>query len=91
MKSVVYPVAWPVDVLGEMKQAAKQTGLSTADVMRQSAKIGLPRLLEQMSAGRITNVAPLPDKVARALYSQPEEDADSIRTFMEAQSKAVQE
>jgi hypothetical protein len=79
------------EVLGEMNQAAKQTGLSTADVMRQSAKIGLPKLLGQMGAGRITNVVPLPDKIARALYSQPEEDADSIRTFMEARSNTVHE
>ena len=90
MKSIVYPVAWPPDVLGQMKQAAKQTGLSIADVMRQSAKIGLPKLLEQMDAGRVTNVEPLPDRVARKLYAEREEDMDSIRKFIAAQPKDAQ-
>jgi hypothetical protein len=87
MKTVVYPVAWPPDVLGEMKQAAKQTGLSIADVMRQSAKIGLPKLLEQLGSPRVTNVDPLPDNVARALYSKRDDDAEVTRAFMAAQSK----
>jgi hypothetical protein len=91
MKSIIYPLAWPEDVLGQMKQAAKQTGLSTADIMRQSAKLGLPRLLEQIGAGRVTNVEPLPYKVARALYSKPDDDAEVTRVFMAAQSKAVEE
>ncbi len=91
MKSITYPLAVPADFLREMKQAAKETGLSTAATIRQSAKLGLPKLREQMAVGRVTNVAPLPDKVARALYSQPDDDAESIRLFMAAQSKSVQE
>ena len=91
MKSITYPLAMPADFLDELRRAAKETGLSTADTIRQSAKLGLPRLLEQMGSGRVTNVAPLPNKVARALYSQPDDDADAIRVFMKAQSKRVQE
>jgi hypothetical protein len=33
----------------------------------------------------------LPAKIARALYSEPEEDAEGIKHFMAAQSKSVQE
>jgi hypothetical protein len=91
MKSVTYPLAVPPDFLREMKLAAKETGLSTAATIRQSARLGLPKLREQMAGGRVTNVAPLPAKVARALYAQPDDDAEDIRLFMEAQSKAVQE
>jgi hypothetical protein len=91
MKSITYPLAMPADFLNEMKQAAKATGLSTAAAIRQSAKLGLPKLLEEMGTGRVTNVAPLPDKVARALYAEPEDDADGIRRFMAAQSKSIQE
>lgn len=40
---------------------------------------------------RITNVDPLPDKVLKRLYSQADEDAESIRLFMTAQTKAVEE
>jgi len=40
---------------------------------------------------RITNVDPLPDKVLKRLYGQADDDADSIRLFMAAQTKAVEE
>ena len=81
----------PVEFLDELRRAAKETGLSTADTIRQSAKLGLPKLLQQMGSGRVTNVAPLQNKVARALYSQPDDDADAIRVFMVAQTKSPQE
>jgi hypothetical protein len=87
MKSTVYPLAWPDDVLGQMKQAAKRTGLSTADIIRQSAKLGLPKLLEKIGAERVTNVDPLPDSVARKLYSKRDDDMEVTRAFIAAQSK----
>ncbi len=89
-KSIVYPLAWPADVLGEMKHAAKQTGLSTADIIRQSAKLGLPKLLEQMGAGRVTNVEPQPESVAGKLYAERGEDMVCIRRFIAAQPKDAQ-
>jgi hypothetical protein len=62
-----------------------------ADVLRQSAKLGLPKLLELMGAVPLTNIRPLPEKVARKLYAQPEDDAEAIELFMAAQAKSVQE
>jgi len=47
------------------------------------------RLLEQ--TGRVTNVDPLPEGVARRLYSQADEDAEDINGFMAAQAKSVEE
>jgi hypothetical protein len=91
MKSTTYPLLIPAEFLDELREVAKETGLSTADIIRQSAKLGLPKLRKQMASGRITNVAPLSDSAARALYAQPEDDAEDIRVFMEAQAKAVQE
>ena len=90
MKSVDYPLALPLDFLDEFKQAAKEAGLSTAATIRQSAKLGLPKFREQISSSRVTNVAPLPDKVARRLYAEREEDMDSIRRFIAAQPKDAQ-
>ena len=43
MKSITYPIALPVDFLKEFKQAAEEAGVSTADSIRQSAKLGLPK------------------------------------------------
>lgn len=89
--SQTYPLSIPATLLREVRRTAKETGLSTADAMRQSIKLGLPKLKEQIAAGRITNVEPLPDKKARRLYSQPDDDAEAIRLFMSAQSTALQE
>ena len=90
MKSVNYPLALPLDFLDEFKQVAKEAGLSTAATIRQSAKLGLPKFREQISSSRVTNVAPLPDKVARKLYAERAEDMDSIRRFIAAQPKDVE-
>ncbi len=59
--------------------------------MRQSLKLGLPRLREQLAVGPLSNVAPLSDEVARKLYSEPEDDAESIRLFVAAQAKVIEE
>jgi hypothetical protein len=83
-------LALPLDFLDEFKQAAQEAGLSTAATIRQSAKLGLPKFREQISNSRVTNVAPLPDKVARKLYAEREEDMDSIRRFIAAQPKDAQ-
>jgi hypothetical protein len=40
------PLAIPADMHREVKRAAKETRLSQADVMRQSIRFGLPRLLD---------------------------------------------
>ena len=87
MKSVTYPIALPVDFLKEFKQAAKEAGVSTADTIRQSAKLGLPKFREQTAGTRVTNVDPLAESVARKLYAEREEDMVSIRQFIAAQPK----
>jgi hypothetical protein len=91
MKSIIYPLAMPANLLDELRKASKEAALSTANTNRQRAKLRLPKLLEQMGSSRVTNVAPLPNKVARALYSQPDDDADAIRVFMATQAKSARE
>ncbi len=48
MKGETYPLAMPTDLLQEIRQTAKATGLSMADAMRQSMRLGLPKLREQL-------------------------------------------
>jgi len=48
MKGDTYPLALPPDLLAEVRRTAKATGLSMADAMRQSMKLGLPKLKEQL-------------------------------------------
>src|ERR1019366_7651195 len=90
MKYMTYPLALPRDYCVELREAAGKTGLSMADIIRQSSRLGLPLLLKQLGPARITNVPPLSAKIARALYSEPEDDAEGIERFMAAQAKTVQ-
>ena len=91
MKHMTYPLALPKEYCAELRDAASKTGLSMADIIRQSSKLGLPLLLEQLGPARLTNVPPWPAKIARALYSKPDDNPEGIERFMAAQSKNVQE
>ena len=53
MKSETYPLAMPTDLLEEVRQTAKATGLSMADAMRQGMRLGLPKLRNQLGTARM--------------------------------------
>jgi hypothetical protein len=53
MKSHTYPLAMPQDLLQEVRKVAADTGLSIADAMRQSMKLGLPKLRKQLSTRQL--------------------------------------
>jgi hypothetical protein len=42
------PVSFPDDLLAEIRKTAKETHLSQQDVIRQSTRLGIPRLREQL-------------------------------------------
>jgi len=87
MKSETIPLATPKDLLMEVRRAAKETGLSMADTMRQSMKLGLNRLVQQLGKQwRITNVDPLPEDVLERIYSRPERDARGLDHWVAAQA-----
>ena len=70
MKSDTYPLAMPNDLLEEVRQTAKATGLSMADAMRQSMKLGLPKLREQLSTAHLRPFTP---KEIKAAFKRDEE------------------
>jgi len=87
MKSETVPLAMPKDLLSEVRRTSKQTGLSMADTMRQSMKLGLHKLVEQLGeVGRITNVDALPDAVLEKIYSRPERDEQGLNRWVRAQA-----
>ncbi len=53
----------------------KDTGQSINDVLVLAIRKGLPLAREALrtQSGRVTNVDPLPDKVWRRIYAQPDE------------------
>lgn len=80
----------PDDLLKEIRAAAKETGLSQADVVRQSVKAGLSKVREQFRAskGRVTNVDPLSRKEWEKIYSHRDElDGVSARQLAAFQSQ----
>jgi hypothetical protein len=87
MKSTQYPLQVPDDLMAEVESTAKTIHLSKADVMRQSMKLGLPRLREQLGARaeRVTNVDPLPAATMAKLYRERDDDEESIRQFIAVQ------
>jgi hypothetical protein len=87
MKNEKLPLSMPEELVGEVRRAAKKTGLSMAEIVRQSMTLGLARLLQEppRKEGRLTNVEPLPDEVLEKLYREREDDEESIRRFIAAQ------
>ena len=77
----------PKELLSEVRRAARKTGLSLADTMRQSVKLGLDPLVRKLAPPpRITNVDPLPDDVLDRYYSRPERDETGINQLIKAQA-----
>jgi hypothetical protein len=75
MKTDTYPLAVPPDLLGEVRQASRDLGLSMADIMRQSMKLGLPKLRDQLSP---KNLKPMSKAEARRCYRQPNREFDAL-------------
>lgn len=87
MKSETVPLAMPKDLLREIRRTSKQVGLSMADTMRQSMKLGLHKLIEQLGENRrITNIDPLPDAILDKIYSRPERDEPGLNRWVRAQA-----
>lgn len=87
MPSSVYPLPMDADLAREVAKAAKATGLSRAELMRQALAFGLPTVVKALRKApvRISNVDPLSLKEARALYRQDDDDVEQIRRLRMAQ------
>jgi hypothetical protein len=75
MKSETYPLAMPAELLGEMRNAAKRTNLSMADAMRQSMRLGLPKLLKELAGYQLK---PFTDEECRLAYRTPNPEFDAL-------------
>ena len=79
MATTPYPVAMPDDLLAEIKAAARDTGLSAADVIRQSVKAGLPKVREQFQGER--KLKPFTIEEARRAFA-PDPEWDKLEAHM---------
>ena len=71
-------MAVPPDLLGEVRQASQDLGLSMADIMRQSMRLGLPKLREQLCPDPLKNLKPLSRAESRRCYQQPNHEFDAL-------------
>ena len=79
MKSETYPLAVPSDLLKEVRKAAKKTGLSMADAMRQSMKLGLPKLVEELSMEQVLkNLKPMTPEESQECWEKPNDEFDAL-------------
>ncbi len=87
MATAVYPLPMDANLAREVANAAKETGLSRAELMRQALAFGLPSVVKALrkAPGRVTTVDPLPLRQARALYRQNDDDGQQVGRLMAAQ------
>jgi hypothetical protein len=76
MKSETIPLAMPPDLLSEVRQTVTDTGLSMADAMRQSMKIGLPKLREQLTVK--AGLKPFTAEESRSAFKTPNPEFDAL-------------
>jgi hypothetical protein len=90
MQSKTYPLAMPQELMSDLREAAKLTGLSIADTMRQSMKLGLPKLKAELSG---QNLKPMtPEECKEAFAPDPEwDDLISIAVKSSAVPKLEEE
>ena len=88
-----YPIQVESSDQSALETASRQTGQSINELILLCVRTALPGLSAALSgeSGRVTNVDPLPEAASKQLYSQPDDDEDSIRLFMAAQAKSVAE
>ena len=92
MKSETYPLALPSALLKEVRQAAKKTGLSMADAMPQSMKLGLPKLIEGLSMEHVLkNLKPMTPEECRQCWETPDPEFDELASYCASLPKTLPE
>src|SRR2546428_13589085 len=70
MKNATYPLAMTEELLAQVRETSIETGLSMADAMRQSMKLGLPQLRKRLAR-----------KKSPALHLKPFTKGEARRAF----------
>jgi hypothetical protein len=78
MRSKTYPLAMPQELMMELRETAAMTGLSVADTMRQSMKLGLPKLKAALSGQNQEELKPLSPEEAKECYGTPDPEWDAL-------------
>jgi hypothetical protein len=92
-KEYHYPLRLASEDARAVDEVCRQSHVSFNRVVALCVRKALPEIRETLSTQtmRITNIDPLPSKVSKRLYGEADDDSDSIRLFMNAQSKVIEE
>lgn len=77
--SAPIPISMPDDLLSDIRAAAHRTGLSQEDVMRQSMKAGLPKIVEQFQSE--SGLKPFTEEEARRAFA-PDPEWDKFEAHL---------
>lgn len=78
----------PDDLLADIRAAARDTGLSQADVVRQSVKAGLPKVRKQFRPER--KLKPLSKEETRRAFA-PDPEWDRLEEHMASLPQPIPE
>ena len=83
MKNATYPLAMTEELLAQVRETSMETGLSMADAMRQSMKLGLPKLRQRLARGKspALKLKPFTKAEARRAFG-PDREWDSLENAM---------
>ena len=76
------PLAMPADLLDEVKRTAEQTDLSSADIMRQAIKAGLPQVQKALALkSPLGGLKPLTKEESEQCWGKTEPDDPHRKEF----------
>jgi hypothetical protein len=92
MKSATYPLSLPTELLKEVRKASKKTGLSIADAMCQSMKLGLPTLVAKLTINEaLKSLQPMTLEECRRCWEVPDREFDALAAHCASLPKALLE
>ena len=78
MKRDTYALSLTSDLLDELRRTSKETGLSIGEAMRQSMKLGLPKLREMRSESALK---PFNSQEIKAAF-KPDKEWEAVESAM---------
>ena len=83
MKNATYPLAMTEELLAQVRETSIETGLSMADAMRQSMKLGLPALRRRLAGKKAhtPNLKPFTKAEAKRAFG-PDREWDRLESAM---------
>lgn len=81
MKNVTLPLMLPTELLGQIRRTAREGGLSLADAVQRSIRLGLPGLRHELASRGVNPLKPFTRAEARQAFA-PDPEWDALAAVM---------